>query len=329
MAIAIGRCAAAAACALLLAGCRVGGSVTVNPGQWRGWDTKVLRNPVAEVVVVPAIGRVMQFRLLDGQEPSGAFWSHPALGPGLAADENGWINFGGDKAWPAPQADWERIVGKGWPPPRTFDAVAYTASVEGNTVVLTSPVDPAYGMRMRRKISLHPTDAEMSIETTYEKVQGTPVRVAVWTITQLDPPDHMSVTLPETPAFPGGFRNLMPAPPRNVSARSRELTLERDTDAKTMIATDGDRLTWHGEGREPLNLVVENETSAPAGSVWPGGAHSQIYTSPDGAEAYVELELLGPLRDLAPGQSASLTSRYKLFRQRVVLVGDAPASPRR
>ena len=74
--------------------------------------------------------------------------------------------------------------------------------------------------------------------------------------------------------------------------------------------------------------MVRGTVGPPAGSVWPGGAHSQIYPSPDGAEAYVELELLGPLHDLAPGQSASLTTRYKLFRQRVVLVGDAPASRR-
>ena len=95
-----------------------------------------------------------------------------------------------------------------------------------------------------------------------------------------------------------------------------------------MIVNDADALLWVGAGR---SLVIETTETQPAdtGAPRPGGAHAQIYTSPDGAEAYVELELLGPLRDLAPGQSASLTSRYKLFRQRVVLVGDAPASPRR
>jgi hypothetical protein len=320
--MAIGRCAAVACALLLLAGCRVG-SVTVNPGEWRGWDARVLRNLVAEVVVVPGIGRVMQFRLLDGQEPSGAFWSHPALGPTLAPDENGWINFGGDKAWPAPQAEWARIAGRGWPPPATFDAVAHAASVEGEAIVLTSPVDPAYGIRVRRKIALHPTKAEMSIETTYEKVQGAPVRIAVWTITQLASPRVMTVALPERSAFAGGFRGLLPAPPKNLSVQGRELTIERDTEAKTMIATDGDRLTWRGEEPEPLVVTVENQTPAQPGSVWPDGIHSQIYTSPDGAQAYVELELLGPLHDLAPGQSAALTSRYTLARERVVLVGKA------
>src|SRR5262245_29518477 len=235
--MAIGRCAAAVACALLLVGCRVG-SVTVKPGPWRGWEARVIRNQVAEVVVVPAIGRVMQFRLLDGQEPSGAFWSHPALGPALAPDEGGWINYGGDKAWPAPQAEWQRLLGKGWPPPATFDAVAHAASVEGDAIVLTSPVDPTYGIRVRRKIALHPSKPEMTIETTYEKVQGAPIKVAVWTITQLDPPSHMRVKLPEPSTFPGGYRSLLPAAPKNVAVvPGGELTLARDTEAKTMIAT--------------------------------------------------------------------------------------------
>lgn len=323
--MAIGRCAVAVACALLLAGCKVGqsgqsGSVTVVPGHWRGWDARVIRNAVAEVVVVPGIGRVMQFRLLDGREPSGAFWSHPALGPGLAPDENGWINFGGDKAWPAPQKEWERIAGRGWPPPATFDAVAHAASAEGDAIVLTSPVDPAYGIRVRRKIALHPSKAELTIETTYEKVQGPRVRVAVWTITQLDPPQAMVVELPDAPTFAGGYRSLLPAEPRNLSLHGNALTLERDTDAKTMIATESDRLTWRGEDPDPLIVTVENQAPGLPGSIWPEGVHSQIYTSPDGAQAYVELELIGPLHDLSPGQSASLTSRYTVVRERMVPV---------
>jgi hypothetical protein len=297
------------ACALLLAGCRVGDAM-VSRAQWQGWETQVIRNPVAQVVVVPAIGRVMQFRLLEDGAKS-IFWSHPAIGPALAGDENGWINFGGDKAWPAPQSAWAAIVGKGWPPPRTFDAVAHAATVEGNAIVLVSPVDPAYGMRVRRRISLHASEPVMSIETTYEKVSGAPMRVGVWTITQLVSPERMFVLLPERSAFAGGHRRVLPPVPKDFAVDGRLLSLARDTAEKTMIASDGDALLWVGDGPD---LLIENTTPA-SGASWPEGAHSQIYTSPDGAEAYVELELLGPLHDLAPGQSASLTTRYTLVRR--------------
>ena len=74
--------------------------------------------------------------------------------------------------------------------------------------------------------------------------------------------------------------------------------------------------------------ALASELRRAGGAVWPDGTHSQIYTNPDGPDAYVELELLGPLHDLAPGQSASLTSRYELHRRdrpgRVVPVTKAP-----
>jgi hypothetical protein len=274
----------------------------------------VLRNAAAEVTVVPAIGRVMQFRLLEaGSKP--IFWSHPGIGPALAADENGWTNFGGDKAWPAPQSAWAGVVGKGWPPPRTFDAIAHAATVEKECeLVLASPVDPAYGMRVRRRISLCATDPVMTIETTYEKVAGAPVQVAVWTIAQLVSPARAFVLLPKRSAFPDGYRSLLPAAPKELAVNGRLLSLARDAAEKTMIATDGDALLWVGDGPD---LLIENITPARDGAVekWLEGTHSQIYTSPDGSESYVELELLGPLHDLAPGRTASLTSRYTLIRR--------------
>jgi len=183
--------------------CRPTGPI-MSDAQFHGWPSKVLRNAAAEVVVVPAIGRVMEFRLLDaGSKP--IFWSHPGIGPALAPDENGWINFGGDKAWPAPQTAWASLVGKGWPPPATFDAVAHAATVEKDCeLVLTSPVDPAYGMRVRRRISVCSTDPVMTIETTYEKVSGAKVNVAVWTIAQLLSPERAFVLLPKRSAMPNG-----------------------------------------------------------------------------------------------------------------------------
>jgi hypothetical protein len=50
-----------------------------------------------------------------------------------------------------------------------------------------------------------------------------------------------------------------------------------------------------------------------AGAPRVGGAHAQIYTNSDGAEPYVELELLGPLVDLSPGQRAMMQVRYRLI----------------
>jgi hypothetical protein len=82
-----------------------------------------------------------------------------------------------------------------------------------------------------------------------------------------------------------------------------------------MIDSDGDALLWMGEGRD---LVIENLSQrpapqGPAAHARPDEPHAQIYTSPDGDQRYVELELLGPTVELRPGQSCAMEVRYRLI----------------
>ena len=290
--------------------------VTVARSDFHGWEALIVRNPVAEVTIVPGIGRIMQFALVGNDPGAGAgaargpFWSHPGIGPELPADENGWINFGGDKAWPAPQSRWEEIAGKGWPPPRTFDASAFTAELAGDTVTLLSAVDPAYGLRVRRTIVLDAAAPILTVETCYQKVAGRPVNVGVWTITQLVSPERLFLRLPGRSAFPGGFVARLPDRPKDLTIEGRLLSLARDPAAKTMIASDGDALLWTGDGP---NLLIETLADPHDGSgEWPDGAHAQLYTSSDEALPYVELELLSPLAELRIGARACLRVRYTL-----------------
>jgi hypothetical protein len=295
------------------ASCRKTAAPAIARVDFHGWEAIALRNPVAEAVVVPAIGRIMRFGLrVGGGEASPApFWSHPDLSSMLPADENGWINYGGDKAWPAPQSAWPAIAGRVWPPPQTFDAAPYAASIDGNRVRLVSPVDRFYGIRVTRAIAIDPAKPILTIETTYDKVRGAPVRVAVWSITQLEAPERLFVRLPERASFPGGYALRLPAAPRDLRTDGRLLSLAQDPVQKTMIVSDGDALAWIGRG---LDLLIENVTDEPADAAarWPDSAHAQIYTNPRGSESYVELELLGPLHDLRPGDRASMTVRYTL-----------------
>lgn len=286
------------------------GGVTVTRSTYAGWEALVLGNSAVEVTVVPAIGRIMQMALLDAGAARGPLWSHPGIGPTLPPDEGGWINLGGDKAWPAPQSRWEAIAGQAWPPPRTFDAAPFSAEVRGDTVELLSAVDPAYGVRVRRTLALDRTAPILTVDTAYEKVEGAPIRAAVWTITQLAAPERVFMRLPPRSAFPGGFAQRLPDPPQALAIEGRLLGLARDPAAKTMIVSDGDALLWVGEGPD---LLIETDAKAhDPGAEWPDGAHAQIYTSSDAGLPYVELELFSPLAELAIGGRASLRVRYTL-----------------
>ena len=99
-----GRCAALILVALIAFPLTWSGSqgqhaITISRRTYHGWpESFVINNGKVEIIVVPTIGRVMQFQFVD--EP-GVFWENPAT-YGLKPDPQSpeWGNFGGDKSWP-------------------------------------------------------------------------------------------------------------------------------------------------------------------------------------------------------------------------------------
>ena len=176
--------------------------ITIQKSRYRSWNEAfVLSNGKVEAVAVPLVGRVMQFRFAG--EKDGPFWENTLM-DGKAPDSQSseWRNFGGDKSWPAPQGDWEKLTGRGWPPPAGFDSVPVTAGITGKTLVLRSPIDQHFGIEVERRIQLHADEPQMEIETIYHKKKGDPVRVSVWTITQLKDPEYVVMPLPKKSLFP-------------------------------------------------------------------------------------------------------------------------------
>jgi hypothetical protein len=282
---------------------------------YHGLKAITLRNDSAEVIIVPASGRILSFQLCSqskcGDNP---IWNHPKLGAGLKADDEGWTNYGGDKSWPAPQSDWPKITGKGWPPPTGFDHMPFSADIEHGIVTLTSPLDPSYGIRVHRIIALDKAKPVLHVTTIYEKVQGAPIEVSVWTITQLNSPERGYILLPERGTIPGGYTKPAHDSPNapyafeNVILDGRFLSFTRDPKTKRKLGSDGDRLLWLGKTQ---TLLIEQTAPKAPGAPYPDNSHSQIYTNPDELP-YVEFELFSPLQNLRPGSSMALGATYTL-----------------
>jgi hypothetical protein len=296
--------------------------VRVEKTTWHGWrDAVILRNPVAAVVIVPSIGRVMQFSFLEknGQPGEGPFWNNRML-DGRPVDplSNQWSNFGGDKSWPAPQADWPGIMRRAWPPPTGFDAAEDRITIEGSQVTLTSPIDPAFGLQEHRTINLDNSAPVMTISTTYEKVAGTPVNVGVWTITQLNSPDNVYAEVPAKTIFPTGYTNLSTSAIFELSREADRIRLRRDPEKSTKLGTDGSWLIWNGPDAsgDKISLKIERTSVPEADAEWPdNGSRVEVYTNPDqGGQHYVELEVMGPLHMMQTGDHATTSIRYTLTR---------------
>jgi hypothetical protein len=277
---------------------------------YQGWaDSILVSNGRVEAIIVPAIGRVMQFRFAG--EADGPFWENDSLfgqAPDPAATN--WMNFGGDKTWPAPQGQWGFITPRDWPPPAGFDAVPVEATVDGWKVKLISPIDQHYGIRTIREISLALDSPVMTIKTTYEKLEGGPLMASVWVITQLKDPLVACARIPHTSIYREGFQLMSEESPPSLRIRDGILRIQRDPKAPHKVGTDAGSLLWVGE-----EAMLRIDSSRLPQQTYPDrGSSAEIYTNPDPLR-YVELEVLGPVKKMVVGSTIHRTSTYTLMRR--------------
>ena len=274
---------------------------------YHGWpDCYLIANGSVEAVIVPAIGRVMQLRLKG--ETDGAFWENRAFDGQLHdAASNDWLNFGGDKCWPAPQSAWLQHQGRDWPPPASFDSCSVEAVAVERGVVLTSPVDPGYGIQTVRRVELDPAQPVMRIETEYHKISGAPVTVGIWTVTQMQEPERVCMLLPAKSKFAAGYIRLLAAEPAGLKIDGRLLSLTRHARHQVKVGTDGSSLAWLGQ-----YCVVQIDTEIGPGEYPDSGCVTEVYTNPDPLK-YVELETLGPLTTMNAGDRIKQTTVYTVM----------------
>jgi len=281
--------------------------ISVSRAAYHGWpECYLISNGIVEAVVVPAIGRVMQFRLAG--ECDGAFWENRALDGQLhSADSEEWINFGGDKCWPAPQSEWIRQQGREWPPPVGFDSSPVEAVATECGVVLTSPVDPAFGIQVTRRVELDTESPVMRVKTTYHKITGSPVTVGVWSITQMQEPERVFLPLQTDSKMHGGYLRLIDVVPEGLRIEDGLLSFVRHPAQYTKIGSDACSMVWVGP-----KLVVRIDAETGSGEYPDSGCVTEVYTNPD-PMPYVELETLGPLATMSAGDQIQRTTTYTIM----------------
>jgi hypothetical protein len=291
-------------CAIFASVANLAAATTITKTNYHGWpNSYVLSNGTVEAIVVPAIGRVMQFRFVG--EDTGPFFENRAMdGKHPIPTSKEWGNFGGDKTWPAPQDDWPKITPRSWPPPVAFDSMPVEAVVHSDSITLISPVDPHYGIRTERVISLSDSEAQMTIKTTYHKVEGDPRKVSVWIITQCGEPDFVYI-----PTLMGDkFIHQSDELPYALKAGKHAIALKRGSAKSTKIGTDASALIWVGK-----KTAVRIDSARQDGGGYPDkGCSAEVYTNANPL-TYVELEMLGPLHMLKIGDQISQTNTYHLF----------------
>jgi hypothetical protein len=287
------------------------GQVVVERTTYRGWSSCVrLHNETVELVIVPSIGRIMRFGPLGGPN---MLWENPdcwgAASP-PAAERRDWINYGGDKIWPAPQERWS------WPPDPWLDGSPSQVTVRrDDSVIMETPTSETLGLKIRRSIVLSADRPLVSITNILCNAGHQPVEWSIWEVTQVDSPEFAAMPACAADGFPNGYRVLpgIPSEPASlVTRRGKVAEARRNPVAAYKIGSapdetrlwcrkDGWRFTMAGPRR--------------GGGTYPdGGCNVEIYSNPDPAP-YMELEALGPMVNLPAGGSAVMRTSWTLDRK--------------
>lgn len=295
--------------------------VTVQRVTYHGYtDALRLSNGIVEAVVVPQLGRVLRFQFAGQPQTNplyeDAYWIRKT---GADADLSTWANFGGDKAWPAPQSAWPDLIGHAWPPDKSLDGSPYYAQALPSGVRLVSPVSAAFAARILRSITLRPGEARLYFAQSLLKDPAAPkvFPAGFWEITQVRADAQVQISAALAPGQTAPFQSLSTsgvsetAPFYKIGGGFLSITHDPDTSHKISASPHpGVIFLRYGPGL----VFSEHYTPPPPESVY--AVHEQpleVYSGA-GHPGYFELEVLGPLLPLKAGESASLPVYWELQR---------------
>jgi hypothetical protein len=276
-----------------------------------------LSNKTVEVVMTTDVGpRVIAYRRIGGRNMLAEIPGTPG------ASE--WQPWGGHRLWLAPEA-----IPFSYAPDNA--PIAHRV-IEGGTVVLDRGIEKETGIAKVMEVTLAPDGSKVTIVHRITSQRETPLEVAPWALTIVR--GHGTTIIPNEP-FVSHDDRVQPIRPMAVWAYT-DLSDPRWTLGPKFI-----RLRSDGARKAPQKIGMGNRQGwaayAEGGEVfikrvapfddhrtYPDyGTTYQAYTAGD----FMEVETLGALVSLAPGQSAEHTETWWLFGD-VAVSGDDDAVER-
>ena len=289
-----------------------------------------LRSGDLAATVAPELGGRILSLTREGRE---VLWRNTdLLGPDLqprveppsdpATGFGDWLNWGGDKSWVAPQG-WEGPDHWHGPPDPTFDGGAFSVRDEhADAVGLVSADDAATGLRMRRDIAL--TTDGVTVQTTLTNVSAALRTWAAWEVVQLpiDDEDLRSGSV--------RVRTSSAAPPHVLYRLTGDLAVTTGDGVTEVSLADAVGKLGFPDYDGWIEYRRASGTGLRLSSTVHPGAHpddspAQLWVQTPlpqpiaeldsfrATAALLELELLSPLAELAPGESVTLMVRWTLL----------------
>jgi hypothetical protein len=286
----------------------------ISKTDYEGREAYRLTDGRTEAVIVPSLGRIMRYGLVNGPN---LLWNAPQ---GVVQDWGGWKNFGGDKNWLAPQKSWPAWQGtKGaWPPDPAVDGQegATAEVISGGHLRLTMPLSKTTGIQVTREMYFDDETGEFVIEQSARKLQGAPIRASIWSIAQAVPGDALFIPANPNSVYKKNFHWLM-APKDDFTIEPAGPTMLRilpqPKGGGVKIGVDSN-VSAIASVRDQTAFVLKS--NLPKGD-YPDGAEGagfpvEAFVNGDPRLYYMELELLSPLQEYRTGVRWQHTVRWSL-----------------
>ena len=267
-------------------------------------DCYRLSNGNVEAIVTTNVGpRILRYGFVGGENVLGEY---PDLK--VTSELGEWTAYGGHRLWTAPEAM-----------PRTYspDSLPVEFQIDGDhSIHLLQRVEPRTGVQKEMRVMLHSGRSRVEVHHRITNRNLWDIELAPWAITIMR---YGGLTiLPQEP-FRSHDEYLLPARPMTLWHYT-DLSDPRWTFGRKFIRLQTDekleapqkigvanKQGWAGYWRNQTLFLKRIQYQE--GAHYPDcGSNVETYT----AGSFVEVETLGPLERLQPGQSAEYTENWSL-----------------
>lgn len=279
----------------------------IEKTEWGGWPNCYrMTNGEVELIVTSDIGpRIMRYGFVGGQNLLKVYDAQSGQ-----SGESKWQLRGGHRLWVAPE-DWVQTYAP--------DNVPAEIAIDGEVLTATSPIEPSTGLRKQISVRLAGTGTDVEVVHRLQNTLPFAIRIAVWAVTMFPehcigitgfPPrrPHAEVLAPSNPLIMWAFTDLRD--PR-WTFLEKYLVLRQDPAQKAHTKLGHfNRDTWGA-------CLLNNELffkrySATSPGLYPDmGCSFEAFT----CSAMLELETLGPITTVEPGQWLEHVENWALYRK--------------
>jgi hypothetical protein len=269
--------------------------VTCSKLDYNGWpNCQLITNGHLELVVTTDVGpRIIRC----GFAGEGNLFYEPESDKGKSGGNN-WRPYGGHRLWHAPEAK-----------PRTYapDNIPVPFEWTGSALVLKPQTEPSTGMGKEITIELNASNDTVRVAHRLTNHNVWPLTTAAWCLTVMTPGGRALVPQEPFVPFPD---NLLPVRPLALWSYTNmsdprftwgERLIELRQDVRATKPQKFGVFNTHGwAAYENHGAVFLKRADVQRDRTYPDlGCNWEVYTNP----AMLELESLGPMTELAPGES--------------------------